>query len=226
MDEIGELPLSIQPKLLLALQQGEIQRVGSEKMLEADVRGIAATNRDLEEEVKGGKFRSDLFHRLCVYPLRVPPLRDRTADIPLLAGYFCDVTRRRLGLGPVRLDPRTVDSLKLYGWPGNVRELENVLSRVILRAAARIPRGNPIIVTTTHLGPDLSSEVDNHDATLTQPVTPLSNNQTLRQATQDFQRSLIEQALAEHKGNWSAAAGALGMHRSNFHHLASRLGLK
>ena len=226
LDEIGELPLSIQPKLLRALQQGEIQRVGSEEMLKADVRVIAATNRDMEEEVKGGKFRSDLFHRLCVYPLRVPPLRDRTVDIPLLAGYFCDVTRRRLGLGPVRLDSRTVDSLKLYGWPGNVRELENVLSRAILKAAAHIPRGNPSIVTTTHLGPEFASENSNHTANLAQPGTPLSNNQTLQQATQEYQRALIEQALSEHQGNWSAAARALGMHRSNFHHLAARLGLK
>ena len=226
LDEIGELPLSIQPKLLRVLQQGEIQRVGSEKMLKADVRIIAATNRDLEQEVKGGKFRSDLFHRLCVYPLRVPPLRDRSVDIPLLAGYFCDVTRRRLGVGPVRLDPRTIDSLKLYGWPGNVRELENVLSRAILKAAAHVPRGNPIIVTTTHLGRDFSSEANNHTPKLAQPVTLLSNRQTLQQATQEFQRSLIKRALAEHEGNWSAAARALGMHRSNFHHLAARLGLK
>src|SRR5512140_725281 len=148
LDEIGELPLSVQPKLLRAIQQGEIQRVGSDKIIRADVRLVAATNRDLEQEVKTGRFRADLFHRLNVYPLRVPPLRERADDVPLLAGFFCDVMRRRLGLGPVRLDPGAVDALKAFRWPGNVRELENVLSRVTLKAA--------------HLGADFSSEAPAH----------------------------------------------------------------
>src|SRR5690606_3357005 len=94
LDEIGELPLSVQPKLLRVLQEGEIQRVGSDKLLCVDVRVIAATNRDLEREVEAGRFRSDLFHRLNMYPLRVPPLRERRSDVPLLAGFFLDLYRR------------------------------------------------------------------------------------------------------------------------------------
>jgi anaerobic nitric oxide reductase transcription regulator len=227
LDEIGELPLSIQPKLLRALQQGEIQRVGSDKLINADVRVIAATNRDLEQEVKAGKFRADLFHRLNVYPVRVPPLRERANDIPLLAGYFCDVTRRRLGLGPVRLDPEAVTALKTYPWPGNVRELENVLSRVTLKAAASIPRGNPVVLTQAHLGPDFSSSaVDLSSDPSTVPEEAMPRSLDLKEATREFQRSSIRRALSEHRGNWAAAARSLGMHRSNLHHLAVRLGLK
>lgn len=227
LDEIGELPLSIQPKLLRALQQGEIQRVGSEKIVEADVRVIAATNRDLEKEVRVGNFRSDLFHRLCVYPLRVPSLRERAGDIPLLAGYFCDTTRQRLGLGPVRLASEVIAVLSAYRWPGNVRELENVLSRTLLKAAAGVPRGNTVVVRLAHLGADLAEEANavRPEKQLT-TETQIPKNLGLQEATRQFQRTLIQQALSEHEGNWSAAARCLGMHRSNLHHLAVRLGLK
>lgn len=226
LDEIGELPLSVQPKLLRAIQHGEIQRVGSDKPIKADVRVIAATNRDLEQEVKNGKFRADLFHRLNVYPLRVPPLRVRVEDIPLLAGYFCDVARRQLGLGPVRLDPGAIAALKRYPWPGNVRELENVLSRVTLKAAGSTRRGSPIVLTAAHLGPEFSATSERPpDSSVVNPdVLPATGD--IKEATREFQRSLIRRALLEHGGNWAAAARSLGMHRSNFHHLAVRLGLK
>jgi anaerobic nitric oxide reductase transcription regulator len=227
LDEIGELPLSVQPKLLRAIQQGEIQRVGSDKVFKADVRLIAATNRDLEREVKAERFRADLFHRLNVYPLKVPALRDRADDIPLLAGYFCDVARRRLGLGPVRLDPEATAALKSYPWPGNVRELENVLSRVTLKAAARVSRGEPIVLTRSHLGPDFAASTTAASIDPAQePAVASVDAIDLKEATKAFQRSLIERALAACDGNWSAAARSLGMHRSNFHHLAVRLGLK
>jgi len=227
LDEIGELPLSVQPKLLRAIQQGEIQRVGSDQVIRANVRLIAATNRDLEREVKAERFRADLFHRLNVYPLKVPALRDRTEDIPLLAGYFCDVTRRRLGLGPIRLEPEALAALKSYPWPGNVRELENVLSRITLKAAARVARGEPVILTRSHLGADFALTTAAPAATSAeerQVVELLPRD--LKEATKEFQRSLIERALAVHDGNWAGAARSLGMHRSNFHHLAVRLGMK
>ncbi|MDF2697500.1 MAG: Sigma-54 dependent transcriptional regulator, partial [Labilithrix sp.] len=146
LDEIGELPVSVQPKLLRALQEGEVQRVGADRPLKVDVRVVAATNRDLEREVETGRFRADLFHRLHVYPLHVPPLRERAEDIALLAGHFCDQARVRLGLGPVRL---RADALRVLGrapWPGNVRELENVVFRAVLQAAEGIERGQPVVV--------------------------------------------------------------------------------
>jgi anaerobic nitric oxide reductase transcription regulator len=228
LDEVGELPLSVQPKLLRAIQAGEIQRVGSDTLIKADVRLIAATNRDLEQEVTAGRFRADLFHRLNVYPLRVPPLRERADDIPLLSGYFCDVARRRLGLGPVRLDPEAVAALKTYPWPGNVRELENVLSRVTLKAASRVPRGQPVVLTRQSLGPDFAGPAVAGVAPqrAQEQAREASAVVGLKEATREYQRSLIERALAAHGGNWSAAARSLGMHRSNFHHLAVRLGLK
>ena len=124
LDEIGELPLSIQAKLLRAIQQGEIQRVGSDKSICVNVRLLAATNRNLEQEVKTGRFRADLYHRLNVYPIKVPPLRERKEDIPLLAGYFCELIRRRIGTGPVRIGTGTMNMLSRHYWPGNVLSQE------------------------------------------------------------------------------------------------------
>jgi anaerobic nitric oxide reductase transcription regulator len=228
LDEIGELPLGMQPKLLRALQHGEIQRVGADRPLHVDVRVIAATNRDLESEVAAGRFRADLFHRLNVFPMRVPPLRERRADIPLLAGFFCDLARRRLGLGPVRLDAEARALLSRYDWPGNVRELENVLSRVALRAAAAAPRGATVVLTPAHFGPEL-------DAASPGPATASPGGAasslarpgaSLRDATEDYQRELIRQTVAAQGGNWAAAARALRVHRSNLHRLAQRLGLQ
>ena len=155
LDEIGELPLTVQPKLLRALQEGEIQRVGADRTLKVNVRVLAATNRDLAKEVAAGHFRADLFHRLNVYPLTVPPLRERGEDIALLAGYFCDTSRRRMGVGPVRLDASAIESLLGYPWPGNVRELENVVSRVVLRRTAVVPRGEAIVLSARHLEADI-----------------------------------------------------------------------
>jgi anaerobic nitric oxide reductase transcription regulator len=222
LDEVGELPLTVQPKLLRALQEGEIQRVGSDSVRRVNVRVIAATNRDLEEEVRQGRFRADLFHRLNVYPVHVPALRERREDIPLLAGYFCDVARRQLGLGPVRLSRPAVHALMAYDWPGNVRELENILSRLTLKAAAGVPRGGPVLIEPRHLSADFGG------AEAAPPPAPAAEPPAaaLREATLEFQRTQIRRALAAHGGNWAAAARALGVHRSNLHHLAARLGLR
>jgi anaerobic nitric oxide reductase transcription regulator len=224
LDEIGELPLTVQPKLLRALQEGEIQRVGSDRPRQVDVRVLAATNRDLADEVRTGRFRADLFHRLHVYPIHVPALRERIEDLPLLAGYFCDLARRRLGLGPVRVSAEALAVLRAYAWPGNVRELENVISRVTLKAAAGVPRGQPIVLQPAHLGPEFMVPPPSAPAQEAAPSLPL--RRSLRDATLDFQRSMIRHALAAHDGNWAAAARALGMHRSNLHHLAARLGVR
>jgi len=225
LDEIGELPLSIQPKLLRALQDGEIQRVGRETPLKVDVRLIAATNRDLEQEVRAGRFRADLFHRLNVFPLRVPPLRERKEDIALLSGYFCDLARRRLGLGPVHLAPETLDRLRAYPWPGNVRELENVVSRAALKAAARTPRGKPVLLEPEHLGLEFAGQSSAADS-VPADVAPAALGLPFRDIVQEYERSLIRRALDAEQGNWAAAARRLGLDRGNLHHLAKRLGLR
>jgi anaerobic nitric oxide reductase transcription regulator len=226
LDEIGELPLSIQPKLLRALQEGEVQRVGADRSLRVDVRVVAATNRDIEREVAEGRFRADLFHRLNVYRLAVPPLRERRSDIPLLAGHFCDEARARLGVGPVRLTKAARELLAGGAWPGNVRELENTVFRMVLQASRGVPRGAPVVVKPAHLGVDVAAAPEpaprEDDAEKAAPAAA----GPLNEQVDAFQRGLIERAVAQADGNWAAAARSLGMHRSNLHHLAKRLGLR
>jgi len=226
LDEVGELPLSIQAKLLRAIQEGEIQRIGSEKAIHVDVRLLAATNRNLEDEVKNGRFRADLFHRLNTYPLKVPSLNERKEDIPLLAGYFCERIQRRLGLGPVRISVDAVEVLSRYHWPGNVRELENILSRAILKASHEIPKGDSVIVYPIHLDVNFEFPPENIRSQGQEKILPSSGSQTLREAVNEYQKLLIKRTIAKRNGNWSAAARDLGMHRSNLHNLATRLGLR
>ena len=132
LDEIGELPLETQAKMLRVLQSGEFERVGGERPLKTDVRIIAASNRDLEHDVREGRFRTDLYHRLAIFPIHLPPLRERREDIPLLAAYLVTRKARRLGRKIDRLPEEVVGRLMNYEWPGNVRELENVLERAII----------------------------------------------------------------------------------------------
>ncbi len=226
LDEIGELPLSIQAKLLRAIQEGEIQRVGSENTIHVNVRLLTATNRNLERETEKGNFREDLFHRLNVYPLRVPALRERKTDIPLLAGFFSERMQRRLGLGPVRISTDAMDVLSRYAWPGNVRELENILSRSILKASAEFTPGDQVIVNPGHLGDDLSSVPNLPQRDFQSSPPPMPSGYSLREATKNFQRQVIQRILEHKKGNWAAAARELGMHRSNLHNLATRLNIR
>ncbi|MCA9605265.1 MAG: nitric oxide reductase transcriptional regulator NorR [Myxococcales bacterium] len=221
LDEVGELSLGLQPKLLRALQSGELQRVGSDESKRVDVRIVAATNRDIDAEVVAGRFRQDLFHRLDVYRIRVPPLRERRDDIPLLAGHFADRARLRLGLGPVRLDEGARARLHRYDWPGNVRELENAVQRAVLRASARVPRGEPVVVRPESLGEETVSAVQDGDG-----ARSPADEVPLADRVEAFRREAIREAIDAADGNWAAAARSLGMHRSNLHHLAKRLGLR
>jgi anaerobic nitric oxide reductase transcription regulator len=229
LDEIGELPLGVQPKLLRALQEGEIQRVGSDRPRRVDVRVVAATNRDLAQEVDAGRFRPDLFHRLNMYPIRVPPLRERRSDIPLLAGFFLDLYRRRLGLGPVRLDEPARLALAAADWPGNVRELEHLLGRAVLRASAGARREAPIVIGRVHLQLDPPSlqAPPAEPSPAREPAAALPfDGMTLREAVEATKRAMVLRAVEQHGGNWAAAARSLGMARSNLHHMADRLGLR
>ncbi len=231
LDEIGELPLSVQPKLLRALQEGEIQRVGSDKLLHVNVRVVAATNRNLEHEVEAGRFRADLFHRLNMYPIRVPPLRDRRSDISLLAGFFLDLYRRRLGLGPVRLNEAARQALMGADWPGNVRELDHLLGRAVLRSSVLVTRGTPIVIGPEHIligGRELPTKKSAERAQrLDTDATVVSvDGMTLKDAVEETKRVMVLRAVDKHGGNWAAAARSLGMARSNLHHMAERLGLR
>jgi anaerobic nitric oxide reductase transcription regulator len=222
LDEIGELSLELQPKLLRALQQGEIQRIGSDRVHRVNVRVIAATNRRLEEEVAAGRFRADLYHRLAAFPLRVPALRERREDIPLLAAHFGDAAARRLGLAGARFSDHARRQLESAEWPGNVRELENVVSRGVLRASAGGRTRDAVLVESAHL------DVTASDATRTSEMTAIVPERSgpLDELVGQYEREVILSSVKRHGGNWAAAARDLGLHRSNLHRRAQRLGLK
>ena len=233
LDEIGELPLSIQPKLLRALQSGEIQRVGSDKLIRVDVRIIAATNRELPVEVAAGRFRADLYHRLSVYPIYVPPLRERRDDISLLTGYFFNDARLRLGLGRLRLTAAARAALDAADWPGNVRELEHTILRAALRASAG-RRHELVVIDVVHLGLAVPSAAPGTVAPGVLDVASPAAAPTkahsggdavpLTEAVDQLKRERIEQAIEAAHGNWAQAARTLGLDRGNLHRMARRLG--
>jgi len=245
LDEIGELPLSIQAKLLRVIQFGELQRLGSDKPHKVDVRLITATNRDLAREVAEGRFRDDLYHRLTVYPLKVPSLRERGNDILLLAGNFLAKIQRKVGLNNLTLAKEAERVLLTYEWPGNVRELEHLLSRASLRAAARNRKDDRVVVLESM---DLDIQTARVEGNANGQLTPLStikravtmavdhngeqgdiiinpsdSDNNLKQITDDFQTQFIKKMLAENNGNSAATARSIGVDRSNLHRLMKRL---
>ncbi len=226
LDEVGELPPPVQAKLLRALQNGEIQRLGADQPRRVDVRVIAATNRNLRESVRDGHFRADLYHRLSVYPVPIPPLRERGSDVLLLAGRFLEQNRARLGLRSLRLSAAAESALHHYHWPGNVRELEHVISRAALKAISRGARREDIV----SLEPDLLDLDPAHPSPIIVPapvaVATTDTATSLRSAVEACQRQCIDDALARAGGNWAEAARALGVDASNLHKLAKRLGVK
>ncbi|HWA13549.1 MAG TPA: nitric oxide reductase transcriptional regulator NorR [Burkholderiales bacterium] len=227
LDEVGELPLTVQAKLLRVLQEGELQRLGADTPRHVDVRVIAATNRSLRDLVGEGAFRADLYHRLSVYPIPIPPLRERGNDVLLLAGRFLELNRARLGLRSLRLSAESEQALRRYRWPGNVRELEHVISRAALKALSRGARRNEIVT----IGPALldldASGLPPAQAAAAEPgPPPAAAIAPLRDTVEACQRQAIRQALAAHGGNWARAARQLGLDASNLHKLAQRLGVK
>jgi len=226
LDEIGELPLEVQAKLLRTIQEGEIQRVGSEKIQHVDVRLITATNRNLEKEVAAGTFRADLYHRLNVYPMTVPPLRERLEDIPVLAEFFIEKARINLGLQRVNISHEALDLLLRYNWPGNVRELDNVISRSVLKASANQPSGREVVVTPAFLSGDLNVSTPEQKGVFETLPLPGQSALSFRAETKAFETRLIQNALERNHGNWAATARELDMNRSNLHNLATRLGIR
>ncbi|OZB39105.1 MAG: nitric oxide reductase transcription regulator, partial [Alishewanella sp. 34-51-39] len=186
-----------------------------------NVRLVAATNRDLQQQVKQGEFRADLYHRLSVYPIPIPPLRERSEDLPLLAGHFLEQNRSRLGLRSLRLAPTAELALLGYNWPGNIRELEHVISRAAIKALSQGAQRSDIVI--------LQPELLDLPQTLRAPLSPapaILPTQGLKEAVNQYQQQLILQALQQHQQCWSKAARALQLDASNLHKLAQRLGLK
>ena len=212
LDEIGEIPLELQPKLLRVLQEREFERLGSTRTLRTDARLIAATNRDLEALVNEQKFRSDLYYRLNVFPVRVPSLRERPEDIPLLVRHFVQQFSRRMNKSIDTIPSETMTMLVRYHWPGNIRELQNVIER-------------SVILST---GPVLSVPTDKlHRDTEASPVSHL-DNENLRAALDGAERKRIVATLE--KTNWkvagpNGAAALLGMHRSTLQSRMQKFGI-
>jgi transcriptional regulator with PAS, ATPase and Fis domain len=199
LDELGELPLSIQTKLLRVLQDGIIEPVGSDKPHKVDVRIIAATNKDLKKVIKEGRFREDLYYRLNVGEIHLPPLRERRTDIPKTALYVLD--RINAGLKkPKRLSPRALVKLQNYNWPGNVRDLENVIERSIIRARKDLLEENDILISEPIAGTDPLGAIP----------TP-QEGFSLNEYIENLRKQLISRALEMANGNKSKAARLLGV---------------
>lgn len=227
LDEVGELPLPVQSKLLRVLQSGQLQRVGSDQEHHVDVRIIAATNRDLAEEVRAGRFRADLYHRLSVYPLVVPPLRERNRDVLLLAGYFLEENRARMGLRSLRISSDAQKMLLGYSWPGNVRELEHLISRGVLKALSAHPE-RPRILTIDAAALGLAEEVAlaAPALSLNAAVPQVRSGQGLKETVDALQALLLGEALERHQGKWADVARELNVDRANLSRLAKRLGIR
>jgi DNA-binding NtrC family response regulator len=208
LDEVGDLPLDIQAKLLRVLQEREFQRIGSSETVKVDVRVIASSNIDLEQAVRNGKFREDLYYRLNVVPLRVPALRERPSDIPILVHHLIDKICIQEGLEPRRLARETLERLSQYSWPGNVRQLENAVEMAIALSGDRdtlYPADFPLPAT-----PRVESR-----ATVAWPAIALPDEGLdLTQIVANMERTILEQALRKTGGNKAQAAGMLRLKRT------------
>ena len=217
LDEIGDMSLKTQAKILRILQEQAFEHVGGRKTIKVDVRVIAATNKDLAREIEAGNFREDLYYRLKVFPLELPPLRDRTGDIPLLINDFMDTLVRQHGFKPIAFSPEALDVLQQYPWPGNVRELKNFVERMFIMFAGDT-------VTADRLPPEFkpaprAAAPEGEPAAASSPLDDLINQgpADLKQARADFEARFLEAKLREFDGNISQLAKAIGLERSSLY---------
>jgi transcriptional regulator with PAS, ATPase and Fis domain len=203
----------VQPKLLRFLQEGEIQPLGEQRPVQVDVRIIAATNTDLEKMVAEGRFREDLYYRLNVIRLRVPPLCERRSEIPAIVNYYINHYSAKFNRRDIQITPQTIDLLMVCDWPGNVRQLCNEIQRIIARSE------DGTLITSEHLSPELKRI--SAPISLPSSVTPFSSHSitasgppsTLADAMGELERRMIADAMRRHKGNISRAARELGLTR-------------
>ena len=205
LDEIADMSLKTQAKVLRVLQEQTMEQVGGTARIKVDARVLAATNKDLQAEIKAGNFREDLYFRLNVLPVFVPPLRERYDDIPLLADHFMAEFAREYGRRSKRFDAAALTALQRYSWPGNVRELRNVIERLV------------IMVPLDTIGADDVAFLGHGGETSTEVAAAAANRLTLHDARERFERDLILRTLAEQQGNMSRTADVLGVERSNLY---------
>jgi len=218
LDEVGDLPLDVQPKLLRFLEQSEIMPLGDTRPQRVDVRVLAATNADLEQRVAEGKFREDLYYRLNVIRIHVPPLRERREEIPHLSTYFLREASERLGKPDIHLSSEALDAFSQYWWPGNVRQLKNEIQRAVAMSA---PGGT---IEAPHLSPEISATHPPGSApTLRRSAAAPAN---LAAAVEQMERDLIQAALDRSGGNISESARTLGLTRRGLYLKLRRLGLE
>jgi chemotaxis protein methyltransferase CheR len=208
LDEIGELPLELQPKLLRVIQDGEFERLGSARTIKVDTRIIAATNRNLEEEVRKGNFREDLWYRINVFPITMPPLRDRKEDIPLLVDFYVKKIAKRMGKAINVVPSNIMKALQEYHWPGNVRELENVLERAVINSSGPKLRLVDELINNKKLFKDLST-----------------SSKTMEAVERDHIIKVLEQTQWKVSGK-NSAAEILGLNRSTLRARMQKLNIR
>jgi Nif-specific regulatory protein len=224
LDEVGEMPLSLQAKLLRVLQEGEIRPIGGNTTRKVNVRIVAATNRNLEKEVAEGRFREDLYYRLKVFPLRVPPLRERREDVPLLAAHFLERYTREFGREIAGFTQAALERLQAYDWPGNVRELENEVQRAVIQADDEKFIG-PELLSARVSGEPPAAYGEGDDEALEDTEEAPAAGETLRQIMDRYERKVLTRTLAAHGNNKTAAARTLGITREGLHKKLKGLGL-
>jgi DNA-binding NtrC family response regulator len=219
LDEIGDMSLSTQAKVLRAIEERKFQRLGSNETLSTDARIVSATNRVLEREVESGRFREDLYYRLCVFRINVPPLRERRSDIPALAAAFCSRFSLAYKNEPLRISKTALKVLLEYDWPGNARQLRNCIERAVVLTDTKelIPASFPEEI--------LSNERHDQPIAKASLSAPVSLSLDFRSAKKEFERQFIESSLDQAGGNVTRAAGMLGMHRQSLQHKIKELGL-
>jgi len=211
LDEIGDMPLAMQSKLLRVLEEGEIERVGGDKPIAVDARVVVATHRNLEEMVRQGSFRADLFHRVYVFPIVLPPLRERASEIPALSEYFAAQVASQNGWRPKHFSPESIEILQRYSWPGNVRELRNVVERVLLLSSAETITAEEVNLALPH-----SRNGDTVSSTGSGPLT---------QRLESFEREVLLAELRRHHHHMTNTARALGLERSHLYKKCQQLGI-
>jgi len=212
LDEIGDMPLAMQAKLLRVLEEGEIERVGGEQRIAVDVRVVVATHRNLEDLVKQGKFRQDLYHRVYVFPITIPALRERQEDIPVLVDHFARQVAAQNGWKAMAFAPDAIEELKRYSWPGNVRELRNVVERLLLLAT----EGEVDLVTVRTALPQPGASASE---------VPAQDLKRLADRVEVFERETILAELRRHQNHITKTAQALGLERSHLYKKCQQLGI-
>ncbi len=219
LDEIADMSVAVQAKVLRVLEGREFQRVGGTRTLRTDVRVIAASNRDLQDEIRRGTFREDLYYRLQVIPLEVPPLRERTGDIPLLVRHFLQEFSEEYGRKPKDITDEAMDLFVRYAWPGNVRELRNIIERLIIMTPGPMLTARDVPLPIRQ-GQDRQAQPPAGD------IMPGLDQRTLKEGRRSFEREFITRKLRECHGNVSKTAEVIGVERSNLHRKIKSLGIE